>query len=100
LFNVARANGVDVFFIGGRRAVDRKTTIVNLNLAGYEGWKRLILRPQDDDDVIEIFKTAERRKIETEGYTIIANVGDQLSDLAGGFAECGIKVPNPFYFVR
>jgi putative acid phosphatase of HAD superfamily subfamily IIIB len=33
------------------------------------------------------------------GYTIIANMGDQLSDLEGGFAECAFKVPNPLYTV-
>jgi len=33
------------------------------------------------------------------GVTIIVNVGDQESDLAGSHAERTFKVPNPFYFV-
>jgi acid phosphatase len=45
------------------------------------------------------FKTEQRRKVADAGYTIIATVGDQQSDLDGGFAECGFKVPNPFYFI-
>ena len=36
------------------------------------------------------------QKLAEAGYTIIATVGDQESDLEGGFAECRFKVPNPF----
>jgi hypothetical protein len=43
--------------------------------------------------------TARRGGAEA-GYAIIATVGDQESDLGGGFAECTFKVPNPFYFIR
>jgi HAD superfamily, subfamily IIIB (Acid phosphatase) len=99
LFNQAKANGVAVFFLTGRRAVDRKITIVNLNLAGYEGWKKLIMRPDDNHGPISVFKAAERQRIEAQGYTIVANVGDQRSDLDGGAAECAFKLPNPFYFI-
>jgi UDPglucose 6-dehydrogenase len=34
-----------------------------------------------------------------ERYTVIVNMGDQMSDLEGGFAERTYKLPNPFYFV-
>jgi hypothetical protein len=27
------------------------------------------------------------------------NIGDQMSDLDGGFAERTYKLPNPFYFI-
>jgi hypothetical protein len=30
---------------------------------------------------------------------IIANLGDQFSDLAGGYAERTFKLPNPFYSI-
>ena len=44
----------------------------------------------------------KRRKfiLAEAGYTIIATVGDQESDLEGGFAECRFKALNPFYFIR
>ena len=99
LFNAAKAKGVAVFFITGRRDKERQATLWNLDRAGYEGWAKLITRPDDDArSTIEPFKTEERRKIAASGYTIIADVGDQQSDL-GGFAECTFKVPNPFYFI-
>jgi len=41
----------------------------------------------------------ERGKIAAQGYTIIVNVGDQQSDLDGGYAERAYKLPNPFYYL-
>ena len=43
--------------------------------------------------------TPERKKLVDQGYTIIVNIGDQMSDLDGGFAERTFKLPNPFYFI-
>ena len=45
------------------------------------------------------YKSGERAKIEQRGYRIIANVGDQESDLQGGHADRAFKLPNPFYFI-
>jgi hypothetical protein len=101
LFNAAKAKGVAVFFITGRLDSERQATLWNLDSAGYEGWAKLVTRPDDDPHpTVEAFKTEERRKLAEAGYTIIATVGDQESDLEGGFAECRFKVPNPFYFIR
>ncbi len=50
----------------------------------------------------------ERQKIADRGYKIIANVGDQWSDIDedpvgeskfGYVAERNFKVPNPFTFI-
>jgi len=43
------------------------------------------------------FKAPQRERLTREGYTIVANIGDQPSDLAGGFAERAFLLPNPFY---
>jgi acid phosphatase len=43
------------------------------------------------------FKAPQRARIEGQGYTIIANIGDQPSDLDGGFSERTYLLPNPFY---
>jgi acid phosphatase len=101
LFNAAKAKGVAVVFITGRRDRERQATLWNLDRAGYEGWAKLVTRPDDDSHAtVEAFKTEERRKLAEAGYTIIATVGDQQSDLDGPFAGCRFKVPNPFYFIR
>jgi acid phosphatase len=101
LFKAARGRGIAVFFITGRRDKQRQATLWNLDRAGFEGWTKLVTRPDRDDfPTVQAYKIAERAKIEAEGYAIIANVGDQDSDLAGDHAQCTFKVPNPFYFIR
>jgi hypothetical protein len=103
LFKAARRKGVAIFFITGRTdgAEARAALEANLRAAGYEGWSELIMRPPGTRTVsAAAFKAAERAKIEKRGYRIIANVGDQRSDLTGGHAERRFRVPNPFYFIR
>jgi predicted secreted acid phosphatase len=101
LLNAAKAKGAAVIFITGRRHSEWDATLRNLNDAKLEGWTKLITRPDyDHDPSPQHFKAKERAKVEAEGYTIIANVGDQESDLAGGHAECTFKLPNPFYFIK
>jgi hypothetical protein len=45
------------------------------------------------------YKSATRAHIESLGYDIVANFGDQFSDLRGGFADRTFKLPNPNYFL-
>jgi HAD superfamily, subfamily IIIB (Acid phosphatase) len=40
-----------------------------------------------------------RAHIESLGYDIVGNFGDQFSDLNGGFADETFKIPNPMYFL-
>ena len=47
---------------------------------------------------VQAFKGAKRAEI-SKSFTIIANIGDQRSDLDGGCAERTWKVPNPFYYI-
>ncbi|TWB19099.1 acid phosphatase [Nitrospirillum amazonense] len=99
LYRQARAAGVAVFFITGRPEAEREATARNLAAAGYEGWAGLVLRAPGAHGGAADYKAAERARIEAQGYTIIANMGDQDSDLAGGHAERTFKLANPFYFI-
>ena len=45
------------------------------------------------------YKSATRAHIESLGYDIVANFGDQYSDLDGGYADKTFKLPNPSYFL-
>jgi len=45
------------------------------------------------------YKSGTRAYIESQGYDIVANFGDQFSDLTGGFADKTFKMPNPNYYL-
>jgi predicted secreted acid phosphatase len=95
----ARELGVAVFFISGRPPNLREATERNLREQGYQ-WTRVILLPQGAKFKSAVdFKAPERRRIADQGYTIILSMGDQESDLAGGFAERTFKLPNPVYYL-
>ncbi len=100
LYRRARQLGIAVFFITGRHADAAAETAANLRQAGYGNWDGLFLEPQGSRFASAAdFKAPTRAAIETQGYTILASVGDQRSDLIGGHAERGFLLPNPFYFI-
>jgi predicted secreted acid phosphatase len=95
----ARKKGFAVFFVTGRPEELRGATIKNLvrNGIGYDG---LYLRPPGDKrSAIEI-KTEYRKQIEKLGFKIVVNIGDQVSDLVGGYAIDCEKLPNRIYFIE
>jgi acid phosphatase len=70
----------------------------NLESTGYTGYADLIMEPVGSHyDSAAAFKAPQRAHIESLGYTIVANIGDQPSDLDGGFSERTFLLPNPFY---
>jgi predicted secreted acid phosphatase len=98
LFKRARALKVAVFFITGRPEAIRDGSLDNLRAAGYTGKFELHMRPNDYDKQSAIpAKRASRKAIQRRGFKILANVGDQQSDLKGGFSERTYKLPNPIY---
>ena len=101
LYRTAKSLGVAVFFITGRPENQREATQKNLIDAGYNKVEQLIMVPPGFTAASAAdFKPPQREEIERRGYTIIANVGDQPSDLFGGHAERLFLLPNPFYRVK
>ena len=91
--------GWAVFFITGRPGLLRNATQRNLRAAGYDQWNGLMMKTRGyRTESVIAFKTSARRQIAAQGYTIVLNMGDQESDLTGGYAERTFKVPNPFYY--
>lgn len=114
LYKAARCIGVtgpctpiDVFFVTGRfereynHELPSVWTLRNLKDAGYGDVApdHLYMRGITPDNGVSDYKTSKRIDIENRGFTIIASVGDQKSDLAGGHAEMTFKIPDPFYFI-
>ena len=98
LYNEAIKNSVTVFFISFRPDDVRSYTITNLQKSGYYGWSELYL-PNNEEIKLpaQAYKTAVREMLTKSGYDIILNIGDQDSDLDGGYAEHVDKLPNPLY---
>jgi acid phosphatase len=95
----AKALGVAVFFITGRPESLRDATERNLREQGY-AWDQVILLPEGANfQSAADFKAPERKKIADRGFTVLISMGDQESDLKGGYAERTFKLPNPVYFL-
>lgn len=102
VYDVCRQLSVAVFFITGRKDPrDRAGTEDNLRRQGMGDYTRLILAlPEENGMTTAARKTKARASVQSEeGYTIIANLGDQMTDLEGGYAERTFKLPNPFYTI-
>jgi acid phosphatase len=99
VYKDALARHVAVFFITGRGEATRAHTESNLKREGDETWSKLYLKPAGTTLTTVQYKSGARKDIESQGYTIIANIGDQYSDLAGGHAQRAFKLANPFYFL-
>jgi len=105
--------GYQVFFLTGRPGTQRDGTVSNLVSAGYDGVSatdssHLYLKDYAADTWLSPcapscttiqYKSLTRQYIESQGYEIVANFGDQFSDLKGGFADRTYKIPNPTYFL-
>jgi predicted secreted acid phosphatase len=100
LYNFAKQHGVAVFFITGRPTWMQRATIRNLKNVGFNNWNGITFKSQKyQGQPAENYKTAMRKQLVNQGYVIATNVGDQESDLEGGFAQETYKLPNPFYYI-
>lgn len=99
LLSWARSKGFAVFLVTTRGEDTKVSTISNLLKDGilYDG---LFMRPPGNTESHQTLKTAFRKEIQRMGFTILVNIGDQFSDLAGGYAEDCEKLPNQMYFHR
>ncbi len=111
----AAAMGYTIFGLTGRNDNQKAATLGNLAKLGYTGftaqnfytkWTGVGASQQPSYitcattscTTVE-YKALTRKHIESLGYTITLNVGDQWSDLQGGFAEQSLKLPNPTYYL-
>lgn len=99
LYNDIVKQGVFVFFVTGRSDSICPQTMKNMKAAGYTTWQGFYCKPKAYQQLRSAvpYKTAMRKAISEQGYTIIADIGDQFSDLQGGYTEKTYRLPNPFY---
>ncbi len=116
------ARGFTVFGITGRGAAQEQATLNNLTKVGYTEFDadnfftkfdstspkpdyldcHTSVDPTDDPakcTTVE-YKAGTRKYIQEKlGYTIALNIGDQFSDLQGGYSLNSVKLPNPTYYL-
>ena len=95
----AKELGVAVFFISARPPELQDATERNLREQGYQWDEVILLPPNQRFASASDFKAPARKRIADRGYTILLTMGDQESDLRGGYAERTFKLPNPVYFI-
>ena len=103
LYKYVKSLNIKTFFITGRNQLNENLnedpTIINLKKAGYYLWEKVYFKPTNVKISTIEYKTACRKDIESKGYKIILNIGDQYSDLEGGYSETVFKLPNPMYYI-
>ena len=111
LVSFAANHGYSVFFITGRPQSQTAATITDLTSAGYNAPAagHLFLKPSAPPSYLHCakapscttieYKSGTRKYISSQGYTIVADFGDQFSDLLGGDAGHQVKIPNPMYYI-
>jgi len=114
--NKAKKIGYTIFGLTGRNDNQKAATIANLAKVGYDPnafvaerfyTKWTGVAPSTQPAYITCvatcttveYKAGTRAHIESLGYTIVANYGDQFSDLQGGHAQRAVKLPNPTYYL-
>lgn len=99
LYDTAQENDVAVFFITGRRKNLEYATAENLKKVNITKWDGIVFKPDDYNEPSVIpYKSQARAQI-AKDYDIILTIGDQYSDLKGGYADQAYKLPNPFYYL-
>ena len=101
LYDHLVACGYHIVFISARPVYEEALTKRNLINKGFTVFDKIIVRtPEVMHMTVQQYKTAMRKKLVEEGYTILASVGDQWSDLHGGYADYLVKLPNPMYIIK
>ncbi|GGN04244.1 HAD family acid phosphatase [Streptomyces fuscichromogenes] len=91
----AHAKGVSVFFVSARSNLFNLVTKSNLTSVGYtvDGLYARTVAQLLTESVAD-FKTSSRKAIEANGYDIVANIGNNTTDLSGGYADTTYKLPD------
>ena len=109
------AAGCTLVGLTGRNHDQKAATLGNLAKVGYSGftaenyytkWTGAAGSTQPDYvtcgaakcTTIE-YKSQTRKHVARQGHRIVANLGDQFSDLIGGYGERQVKLPNPTYYL-
>ncbi|AJI72718.1 hypothetical protein FTDG_01116 [Francisella tularensis subsp. novicida GA99-3548] len=94
-------SGLKVFFISARFSQYLESTKQALRNAGYVNFEDVFVFPENIEQYnskdFKNFKAERRAYIESLGYKILISIGDQSSDLLGGYTLYTLQLPNYLY---
>jgi acid phosphatase len=94
------AKNIKIIFITGRKHNQYDLTYQNLVNEGYTKIDTLICKPTEYSSKKAVeYKSTKRRELSSK-YRIIGSIGDQWSDLEGGWTILKVKLPNYMYFIE
>jgi predicted secreted acid phosphatase len=112
--DAVEAKGYSIFGITGRRFVQEAATVGNLEKVGYTQFNGDNMYTKWDGPdtnkpayvtcvaactTVEYKANTRKHNEQDLAYDIVLNVGDQFSDLQGGYADEALKLPNPTYYL-
>lgn len=100
LYDFCVERGYEIVFLTGHHGKEGPATIKHLKNLGFTKIDQFIMRGEHELTLSALeFKSNRRKLLEEQGCTIIAAVGDQESDLIGGYNCYKVKIPNYTYIL-
>ena len=100
LYRKFQAAGLRIAEITGRPSTQRAATINCMEKRGFPQWNRFITRTDATSSLSSArFKAKARESLQDDGWTIVASIGDQVSDMSYGRLKYGFLMPNPMYYL-
>jgi hypothetical protein len=108
----AEDHGAEILYLSGRPENQRVYTARDLVEDGYPDVRpnRLIMRNRENPPpYLEFcepgcttvqFRSGTRKYLESNGYDILLDIADQDNEVAGGYADHHLKLPNPMYYLQ
>ncbi|MCF6777184.1 hypothetical protein L3V83_11485 [Thiotrichales bacterium 19X7-9] len=97
LYDLLVSYDISIFIITARELSTLEITKTNLAFSGYHTYEKLFLKPDETELSFSDYKASVRKDIIGQGYQIILNIGDKLTDFQGGYYDQGFLLPNYFY---
>lgn len=95
IFNRFKKLGMHVSLVSAGSRDNKEAMVSCLHQHGIAGWDNYIMRgSKDSQSTFAEYKAAARTKLQRSGLTIVASIGDQVSDMSYGHLHRGFLMPN------
>lgn len=101
LFDRLKGLGVTIALVSAGNRDTKEAMVSCLQSKGIRGWDRYIMRGDKGSGLSDAeYKAAARKGLKRDGFTIVASIGDQVSDMSYGHLKRGFLMPNTMYYLH